>query len=171
MAERDETGRFLPGNRIWEMSPPGPGRPPKFKTQKALWEAAVAYFEWVTKNPLKEAKAFSYEGRITIAELPKMRAMTINGLCLSLGISTETWRGWKTDGHELFRKDLLPIIERIEAVIYEQKFTGAAAELLNPSIIQRELGLADRKELTGAGGGPIQAITRTVVDPRADDDA
>jgi hypothetical protein len=155
MADRDQAGRFLPGNRIWELSPPGPGRPPTFKTQKALWEAAVAYFEWVDGNPLHEAKAFSYEGKITVAELPKLRAMTINGLCLSLGVSTETWRGWKTEGHELFREDLLPMIERIEAVIYEQKFTGAAAELLNPSIIARELGRAEKKQLGNDPENPL----------------
>ena len=159
MADRDAAGRFLLGNRIWELSPPGPGRPPTFAGPGELWAAAVAYFEWVEANPLKEAKAFSYEGVVKVEELPRMRAMTIGGLCLSLGVSTETWRGWKTASHELYRPDLVDVIGPIEAVIREQKFTGAAADLLNASIIARDLGLADKRELTGADGGPVEVKT------------
>lgn len=44
---------------------------------------------------------------------------------------------------------MLAVITQAEAVIYEQKFTGAAADLLNPNIIARDLGLADKKELSG----------------------
>ncbi|WP_226562168.1 DNA-packaging protein [Salipiger thiooxidans] len=149
MTGRDvHTGRFLPGHRIWE-SRTTAGRKPTFADADALWAACVEYFEWIETNPLREAKAFSYQGRITVAELPKMRAMTIGGLTLFLGISHETWRGWKTEGHDLYRPDLVEMISRVEAVIYEQKFTGAAADLLNASIIARELGLADKVEQTG----------------------
>ena len=44
-----------------------------------------------------------------------------------------------------------------EEIIYNQKFTGAAADLLNPNIIARELGLADKQqnEHTGVDGKPI----------------
>jgi hypothetical protein len=38
------------------------------------------------------------------------------------------------------------ITERVESAIYEQKFEGAAT-----NIISRELGLADRQETTHAG--------------------
>lgn len=167
MADRDETGRFLPGNRIWELSSPGPGRRPTFADAEELWAAAVEYFEWVEANPLKEAKAFAYEGRVKVEELPRMRAMTIGGLCLSIGISTETWRGWKTVDHELHRPDLVDIIGRVEAVIHEQKFTGAAADLLNANIIARDLGLADKREHSGPGGGPIQTITKEMTPQEA----
>jgi len=159
MAERDKAGRFAVGNRIWELAPPSPGRRPTFAGPEELWAAAVAYFEWVEANPLREAKAFSYEGKVTLEELPRMRAMTIGGLCLSMGISTETWRGWKTEGHELHRPDLADVIGRVEAVIWENKFTGAAADLLNANIIARDLGLSDKKEVTGANGGPVEVKT------------
>lgn len=149
-AHRDDAGRFLAGNRFWETrSTAGPK--PKFSNPEDLWRACCEYFEWNASHPLFEAKAFAYEGVVTIAELPKMRAMTIAGLCIFLDVEERTWRMWRDE-----RSDLLPIITRTEAIIYQQKFEGASADLLNPNIIARDLGLADKKELTGAGGGPIQ---------------
>ena len=46
----------------------------------------------------------------------------------------------------------------MEQIIRTQKFEGAAAELLNPNIIARDLGLADRSEHSGPGGGPIRTL-------------
>lgn len=143
MSDRDEAGRFLPGNRFWEArSSAGPN--PKFAGPEPLWVACQEYFAWVEENPLHEAKAFAYEGVVKVQAMPKMRAMTIGGLCLFLDIDETTWRDWKVN-----RSDLSPIISRAEAIIYQQKFTGAAADLLNPNIIARDLGLADKKELSG----------------------
>lgn len=147
---RDDKGRFMPGNRFWEArSSAGPN--PKFADPEALWAACCEYFAWNHANPLKEAKAFAYEGNVTLAELPKMRAMTIGGLCMFLDVSRSTWDEWRKS-----RPDLSDIITRAEAVIFRQKFEGASADLLNANIIARDLGLADKKELTGANGGPIQ---------------
>ena len=149
MKGRDEIGRFLPGNRLWEArSSAGPK--PVFKTPEELWTACVEYFQWNADNPLYEAKAFAYEGAVTVENMPKMRAMTIKALCLFLDIDEKSWRGWKAD-----RADLLPIITRVEAAIYSQKFEGASAGLLNANIIARDLGLADRTEVTGKDGGAI----------------
>ncbi len=149
MAEgRDEAGRFLPGNRLWEArSSAGPK--PKFAGPDELWAACVEYFVWVEQNPLMEGIA--YQGKVSKNGLPKMRAMTIVGLCVFLDIEERTWRLWRDE-----RSDLLPIVTRVEAIIYEQKFAGASAGLLNPNIIARDLGLADKQELTGRDGGPIQ---------------
>jgi hypothetical protein len=150
MEGRDGVGRFLPGNRLWEArSTAGPK--PIFSDPADLWAACVEYFQWVEENPLKEAKAFAYEGKVIQADLPKMRAMTIAGLCIFLDVGRSTWDEWKKG-----RADLLEVIKRVEEVIYEQKFTGASAGLLQAQIIARDLGLADRQELSGVNGGPIQ---------------
>jgi hypothetical protein len=155
MSERDEAGRFLPGNRFWEArSTAGPK--PKFKTPEELWAACVEYFEWVEENPLHAGHVVSFQGVGHVIAVPKMRAMTIGGLCIFLDIEETTWRGWRLEGGPFQRSDLQAVIARVEQIIYEQKFTGAAADLLNPNIIARDLGLADKKELTGAGGGPIK---------------
>lgn len=142
MTGKDEaTGQFLPGNRFWEArSSHGPK--PKFENPDALWEACCEYFTWNTENPLHEAKAFAYEGSVTIEDLPKMRAMTIAGLCMFLDVDQTTWREWRVS-----RADLSPIITRAEAVIYRQKFEGASAGLLVPNIIARDLGLAEKTDV------------------------
>ena len=95
MAGRDpDSGHFLPGNRFWEARS-SHGANPKFTNPEDLWDACCQYFEWNESNPLHEAKAFSYEGCVTVEALPVMRALTIGGLCLFLDIDETTWRGWR----------------------------------------------------------------------------
>lgn len=163
MADRDEaTGRFLPGNRFWEArSSAGPK--PKFEGPDPLWEACVEYFEWVEQNPLWEDKLVTFQGVAKHEPVAKMRAMTIGGLCLFLDVEEQTWRLWRSE-----RPDLLAVITRAEAVIRDQKFSGAAADLLNPNIIARDLGLADKSEVTGKDGGPIKTEELSPRDKLAD---
>lgn len=118
------------------------GRPVIFKTPEDVWKAALAYFEWADNNPLWETKPFAFQGSITDAPIAKMRAFTLNGFCLHAGICEETWRNYK--GKDGF----LGVCTQIEQAIREQKFTGAAADLLNPAIIARDLGLADKTDNT-----------------------
>lgn len=115
---------------------------PKTYTPLQLWEIAIEYFEWVPKNPLYEQKVFSNGKRMKVA---KMRAMTISGFCLFACISRDTLNRWEKE--EAFSD----ICVRIKDIIYQQKFEGAAADLLNPAIIARELGLADKKDITTDG--------------------
>ena len=42
-------------------------------------------------------------------------------------------------------QDFLDIITRVEAIIWDQKFTGAAASILNGNIIARELPLGGKE--------------------------
>ena len=148
------------GNKFW-MARTKHGRDKLFASPEALWEACCEYFEWVENNPLWEAKAFSYQGETSIAELPKMRAMTISGLCLFLDITQETWNQWRKSD------DFSEIVTRADEVIRSQKFAGAAAELLNPNIIARDLGLTDKQghEHTGKNGGPIKTQSNIVFVP------
>ena len=92
-------------------------------------------------NPLFEAKAFAYKGEVTVAQLPKMRAMTIEGLCIFLDIHKSTWIDYRN--RERFRD----VTDRVDAIIRTQKFEGAAAKLLNGKIITRDLGLVEKKQL------------------------
>ena len=146
MKGKDDAGLFLPGNRFWEARS-SHGAKPKFANGDDLWSACCEYFEWNASNPLYEAKAFAFQGAVTVENLPKMRAMTIGALCLFLDITRTTWDEWKTS-----RSDLSDIITRAEAIIFAQKFEGASADLLNANIIARELGLADKSDHTSSDG-------------------
>lgn len=133
------------GNQFW-MARSSHGRKPIFADADVLWEACLEYFQWVEENPLHEAQAFAYQGNVTVQPLPKMRAMTIAGLCIFLDIARATWDDYQE------RDGFLAVTTRVEEIIRDQKFAGAAAGLLNPSIIARDLGLADKQDTTVAGG-------------------
>lgn len=125
------------GNQFWKQRSKH-GRDKLFASSEALWEACCEYFEWVEKNPLWEAKAFAFQGVVTVESLPKMRAMTLDGLTLFLDIDRTTWAAWRD------QEDFSSVVMRADRVIREQKFAGAAADLLNPNIIARDLGLVDK---------------------------
>lgn len=128
------------GNRFWEARS-SHGRTPKFETPEQLWSACCEYFEWVEEHPLWEMKAFAFQGVVTQEPVAKMRAMTLTGLTLFLDITLETWRMYRA------RNDLSEVTTRAEQVIYDQKFSGAAADLLNANIIARDLGLKEQSQV------------------------
>jgi len=138
------------GNQFWKLRSKH-GRDKLFKTPQLLWEAACEYFEWCENNPLKETKAFAYQGDISTVDLPKMRAMTMSQLCFYLNCNEAYFRTFKSQLPEN-EKDFNTVISEIETIIFNQKFQGAAADLLNANIIARDLGLSDKSELTGKDG-------------------
>jgi len=113
-----------------------------FNNAEELWETACEYFTYVQENPLYEAKSYSYQGRVHQDRIKKMRAMTLDGFCLFANICNTTWYTYEG------RKGFQDTIERIKRVIRTQKFEGAAAGLLNPIIIIRDLGLRDTVDTT-----------------------
>ena len=126
------------GNQFWKARSKH-GRNKIIESAEALKEACEEYFQWVEDNPLNEEKLFAYQGSVSKESCTKMRAMTIGGLCIFLDISLDTWIGWRNDKD----KDFLDIVKWADGVVREQKFAGAAADLLNSNIIARDLGLRD----------------------------
>lgn len=139
------------GNTYWEFAHTT-GRPKKH-TPDSVWKLAVEYFDWCEKNPWKEEKPF---GTGFVAIVNKSRPYTEIGFRLFAGISNGTWENYSSgkEGYE----DFLEVTTRIKEIVYTQKFEGAATGFFNPNIIARDLGLSDKKELTGKDGAPI-AVT------------
>lgn len=154
---RTKGGTFATGNQFWKQRSKH-GRDKLFASADLLWEAACEYFQWCDENPLFESKAFntSKEG-IKDHPIAKMRAYTIQGLCLYLNCNSAYFRQFENELPK-GETDFSTVIARIREVIYNQKFQGAAADLLNANIIARDLGLADKKQLEGKGGGPIETV-------------
>lgn len=142
--EQAEKVQFKVGNQFWRIRS-SHGRKPLFETAQQLEQACFEYFDWVYENPLQSVELVKYAGEATQAVLPKMRPMTIMGLCIFLDITFQTWSNYRE------KADFIEVTERVEAIIYQYKFEGAAADLLNANIISRELGLADKHENTGSG--------------------
>jgi hypothetical protein len=127
------------GNNFWQFRSKH-GRDKLFQSPHILEEEANKYFQWCVENPLIEV---DYVGKDAIEVYkPKMRAFTWAGLELYLNV--DSLREYKTNPSY---KEFSQVITRIEKIIYSQKFTGAAAGLLNPNIIARDLGLSDNKEV------------------------
>lgn len=124
------------GNQFWKARTKH-GRDKIFSSGDALWEACCEYFEWVDDNPLYEDRLVTFQGMSSHEPVARMRAMTIEGMCLFLDIAPATWYQWRTVD------DFSDVVTRAESVIRSQKFAGAAADLLNPNIIARDLGLKD----------------------------
>jgi hypothetical protein len=150
------------GNRFW-LARSSHGRKPIFETPEQLEEACLEYFAWAEDNPLWEDKLVIFQGTATHEPIAKMRAMTLHGLCLFLDIDVNTWRLYAG------REDFIHVTRAVELAIREQKFTGAAADLLNANIIARDLGLADKSEHTGADGKDLvpasdRDLARAIID-------
>jgi len=143
------------GNKFW-MARYNTGRKPKTESPAKLWEACVKYFEFVEENPMMDLQVGFFQGEGFDHPVPKMRAPTMQGLWIFLGISKTTWHNWKD------RKGFLDVITRVEGILYDWKFRGAAAGMLNPVIIARDLGLKDKTELSGEDGALPFAVVRMV---------
>jgi len=136
------------GNKYWEFRNKD-GKEPDYKPNE-LWNKATEYFEWVQDNPLLEFvlvqkgivinKGTDKEKTVYSTALPKMRAMTLKAFQIFADISHTTWDNY------VAKQDYIAITTRIKDIIYSQKFEGAAATLLNPNIIARELGLKEHTD-------------------------
>lgn len=129
------------GNQFWKLAPKQ-GRSPIWEDPEVLRKACEEYFESVVNHDLKEGKAFSYEGKVIYGELNKMRIMSIQGLCVFLGIVRQTWINYCQ------KDEFLEVTAYVSGVMYDYKLAGAAAGLLNPNIIARDLGLKDKTDIT-----------------------
>lgn len=132
--------QFPEGNEYWKLRSKD-GRDKIFETPEKLLDACNKYFDWVQNNPLKQSEVVKYKDYAELIEVPKMRPMTIEGLCNFIDISVKCWRNYKE------RVDYVPITTRIEQIIYNNKFEGAASGFLNPNIIARDLGLIDKQDI------------------------
>lgn len=124
-------------------------------TPDAVVAAAIDYTRWVEDNPLYETKTqYSKDaGKWVSTRVPKMRAMTYGGFQLFCGIGSNRLADWRKIDEYSTAMDF------VDLVIKTQKFEGAAAGLLNAVIVARDLGLADKQEVSGPGGGAIRNIT------------
>jgi len=79
--------------------------------------------------------------------------MTISGFCRFVHINFKTWQLYQG------REDFIHVTGEIEDVIYDQKFSGAAADLLNANIIARDLGLTEKTSTEHSGAINLTNLT------------
>ena len=142
------------GNQFWKLRSKH-GRDRLFADAEALWEAACEYFQWVDENPWMESKpmvvshGMAAGSSVEMIQIPVKRPYTLQGLCLYLDCNTAYFRQFKASmpSGQAKSNDFSTIIAKIEEVIYEQKFSGAASGFFNANIIARDLGLKEQTDV------------------------
>lgn len=119
--------------------------PSSFDTPEQFLQAAAEYFHWCEDHPLKEEQVFQYKGSVVRADRDKARPFTKSGLAVFLNIPQSRLNSYAKRGEEWEEA-----VELIEQAIYTQKFDNAAVNLMNATIISRDLGLADKQEVSSA---------------------
>lgn len=133
---------------LWEIATKrGIGKPPAFNSPDEMWERACEYFKWCGQHQIIEEKVGFFQGEPSSAFVGHKRPMTIAGLCAFLGITRQTWLNYKNK-----KEDYFEVTALVESIMFEQKFSGAATGQFNANIIARDLGLADKQDLTSADG-------------------
>lgn len=133
------------GNQFWKLRSKH-GRDKLFTDPNILWESACEYFEVTDQRKWKKK---DWVGKDAIeVERENETPYTKSGLALYLDCDWRTIEDLKNSTNQGF----LPIVIRIEQVIYTQKIEGASVGAFNPSIVSRELGLKDSTDVTTNGG-------------------
>jgi len=138
------------GNEFWKNRSKH-GRDKIFSSPELFLEESLKYFQWCIDNPFIEVDFRGKDAKEVY--IPKMRPFTWDGLELFLGV--ESLREYKTNPDY---KEFSQVIARIGKIIYDQKFSGAAAGFLNPNIIARDLGLKEQSDVTSGGEKINQVI-------------
>jgi len=138
------------------------GRPPLFGTPEQMYAACCKYFEWVAANPLFENKVFQFQGAIVDGQIEKPRAMTIGAMCIFLGCSRDAWEQYRK------REEFVDVCALVDAIIYQQKFELAAADLLNVQLIARDLNLREKQEINHTSDGSAMPTMIQLVAPDVD---
>lgn len=111
-----------------------------------LWFLALGYFQWCVDNPLYSSQVVKYPLRHEVVCVPQMRAMTLPSFLTHAGITRAEFERCKG------LDDFARVCGIIETIIYDQKFSGAAAGLLKEALITRDLGIADKVDHTSSDG-------------------
>lgn len=134
--EQDDDKIFTDQPDIWKLIDPigQAGRPVAYQPDE-LWAKACEYFEWAKASMLKEEKVFGTGLR---AEINHAKPFTRQGLSVFLGVTPKTLDNYEQRAEYEF------VMSAIRSIMFDQKFSAAAAGLMNANLIARELGLAER---------------------------
>lgn len=126
-----------------------------FASADELYQSAIEAFDWIHSHPKRKQLVFHHKGEVTRTYETLERPFTFNLLAMVMGVSFQCLDGYrKREGFE-------EAMQWIDHVIYTQKFEGAAVGTLNANFIARDLGMADRSEVTGKNGGPLETVDLT----------
>lgn len=131
------------------------GRPKNIESPEELWSLFRKYKTWAKENPYQKQDYVGKDADRVTRELE--RPLTFVGFEVYLYermIINDL--GDYEKNKEGRYEEFAPIIRAIKKYIEQDQFEGAAVGIYQQNIIARKLGLTDKSELSGPGGGPIQ---------------
>jgi len=132
------------GNEFWKQRGKH-GRSRIIKDHKALLENANQYFQWCDDNPINVYEVHGKDANLVV--VPKRRVFQKEAFAIYCGVSQ-----WRTiEDLKNVSKDFTQVITYIETIIRSQKFEGAVIGQFKETIIARDLGLAEKKDITSDG--------------------
>jgi hypothetical protein len=134
-------------NQFWKLRSKH-GRDKLFNTPELLWQAACEYFQWCEDNPIE---AYENKGTKNVNLIKFHRPFTLKGLCLYCNASDNWFKEFRSGLDKEKDKDFFAVIHKIEDIVYNQKFEGAAIGIFNANIIARDLGLSEHSDITSKG--------------------
>lgn len=144
------------GNSFWKLRSKH-GRDKIFLSPEVFLDAAYEYFEHCDANPWykKEAvKSGEFTGQII--DIPTHRPYTIQGLCIFLGITEQTWLNYQNNENY---KDFFDVFTHVRQIIENNQFEGATVGAYNAAIIARKLGLSDKQDHVSSDGSMTPIVT------------
>ena len=133
------------GNQFWKLRAKH-GRDKIFESPEQFKEAAYEYFEKADENPwLKMEVVKSGENAGQLLPVPTQKPYTIQGLCIFLGITEQTFFNYEKDENY---KDFFEVFTHVRNIIENQQMEGATVGAYNANIIARKLGLTDKSNVT-----------------------
>ena len=140
------------GNCFWRLRSKH-GRDRIIQDPEYLAKAADEYFELCIENPII---TYDYKGKdATKVEYKIPKVFQKNELARFCNVTE--WR--QIDDLKTVSEDFLQVVTHIENIIADQKYQFAVANIFNATIVARDLGLQDRKDITSGG----EKLSTTVV--------
>lgn len=130
------------------------GRPPYFKTAGELWQAFVAYCDFVDQHPIELPTYVSKKSKIKGSESEGKggkvaRPLTLDGFLAFHGVGS-TWTQF-SDYTDKRGEDFSLVISRIRACVRADQIEGGLAGIYNSNLTARLNGLTDRQDVTSEG--------------------
>lgn len=159
---RKKDGTFDKGNTLYRLRK-NPGKDKSYTVDEA-YDKANNYFEWCDDNPIIKMVTMNTKFGVKKTDEEYNRPYTLEGLCIYMDITTNTFRNWekqeseiqkRNDLDEEKKKELLEsasaylrFCTRVREIIRNQKYEGAVTGIFKENIIIRDLGYADKQAHT-----------------------
>jgi hypothetical protein len=154
MEEQKQKTGFQPGNQWWAKRATH-GRKAIFQTPEKMMESAIEYFKITDERKWKRQDFRGKDAKKV--EIETDTPYTMAGLCIFLGVNTHYFNDFETNLNLKTKKgrDFSDVIRTIKDIMFSQKFEGAAVGAFQQNIIARDLGLANRNEITHVVEQPL----------------